>query len=201
MDDGTWDTLVEQARRGDAHALDDLLTRIRPLVVRRCATFLPYNDDAQEAAQEALLTIASRLDSYTGRGSFLGWVTVVASNQARMTYRSMRRRFDEAALEPVHAEAADPRTTSVIAGTRLDLLDALEALEAQHPAAVEAFVLRDLGTLPYDEVATLTGVPLGTVKARIHTARQLVREKLAPSDNFSPGRRISSREPSEEPTT
>lgn len=204
MDDVDWDGLVQRARAGDAHALDDLLARVRPLVVRRCATFLPYNDDAQEAAQEVLITIASRLDSYAGRGSFLGWVTVVASNQARMTYRSMRRRFDEASLDaPLdrsgHEQAPDPRTTSVIAGTRLDLLDALEALEVQHPSAVEAFVLRDLGALPYDEVAALTGVPLGTVKARIHTARQLVREKLSGGDNFSSRSRISTPAAPDEP--
>ncbi len=48
----------------------------------------------------------------------------------------------------------------------------------RHPAVVEAFVLRDLGALPYDEIATLTDAPLGTVKDRIHQARRFVRERL-----------------------
>ncbi|MEH3033737.1 MAG: RNA polymerase sigma factor [Aeromicrobium erythreum] len=169
--------LLERALGGDRNALEDLLAALRPLVLRRCATFLPYNDDAEEAAQEALLTIATRLHDYSGRGSFRGWVTVVASNTARQTYRQLRRRFDERSTESL-PESFDPRTTSVIAGTRLDLLDALDQLESEHPATVEAFVLRDLGSLPYDEVAALTDAPLGTVKARIHTARRFVRERL-----------------------
>ena len=43
---------------------------------------------------------------------------------------------------------------------------------------MEAFVLRDLGTLSYEEIADQLGVPLGTVKARIHDARAFVRRLL-----------------------
>jgi DNA-directed RNA polymerase specialized sigma24 family protein len=154
-----WQSLVSRARAGDPHGMDDLLAAARPLVLRRCAKFLPYRDDAEEAAQEALLTIATRLDDFGGRGSFAGWVTVIASNQALQTYRSMKRRFGDVGVEAA-GERPDPRTTSVIAGTRLDLLDAL-------------------GALPYDEIAQLTGAPVGTVKARIHTARAYVREKIS----------------------
>jgi RNA polymerase sigma-70 factor (ECF subfamily) len=176
MDGGAdLDDLVQRAQAGDTGALEELLAAVRPLVLRRCARFLPYNDDAEEAAQEALLTIATRLGDYTGRGSFRGWVTVVASNAARQTYRTMKRRFAERATAEL-PEPADPRTTSVIAGSRVDLLDAIDALGLRHPETVEAFVLRDLGTLPYEQIAELTDAPLGTVKARIHTARSFVRD-------------------------
>lgn len=184
MDTNDLDALVAKARAGEPHALGDLLAAVRPLVLRRCAKFLPYRDDAEEAAQEALLTVATRLDDFSGRGSFTGWVTVIASNQALQTYRAMKKRFGDTTTDTM-AEPSDPRTTSVIAGTRIDLLDALEQLERDHPAAVEAFVLRDLGALSYGEIAVLTMTPIGTVKARIHTARGYVREKmLAESTTF-----------------
>ena len=177
------DELVTRAQAGDPRALDDLLRTLRPHVLRRCSRFLPYNGDAEEATQEAMLTIATRLGDFSGRGSFLGWVTVIASNAARQTYRSMKRRFGEQAVGEL-PEQVDARTTSVIAGSRIDLLDAIEALGLRHPEAVEAFVLRDLGSLPYEEIAQLTCAPLGTVKARIHTARHFVRDKWGIHDNF-----------------
>lgn len=182
--------LVRRAQDGDAAALDAVLAAIRPSVLRRCAKFLPYHQDAEEAAQDVLLTIATKIGDYSGRGSFAGWVTVIATNASRQTYRSMKRRFAEQHHDQV-PEAVDPRTTSVIAGSRLDLLDAIESLEERHPETVQPFVLRDLGGLDYDEVADLTEAPLGTVKARIHTARRFLREKLVVlPDNFSPGPRI-----------
>ena len=75
----------------------------------------------------------------------------------------------------------DPRTTSVIAGTRLDLLEAMETLERDHPQFVEPLLLRDVYGLPYEEIATLIGAPLGTIKAQIHHGRRLVRPMLAES--------------------
>ncbi|GAB3926391.1 hypothetical protein GCM10011575_07510 [Microlunatus endophyticus] len=171
------DALVRAARSGNAGAMDELLVRIRPQVLRRCAKFLPCPMDAEEAAQDALLSISSKINTFDGRGTFLGWVAATTSNSARATYRSLRRRADREASAPDH-EPADPRTTSVIAGTRLDLLESLDELQEQHPALVESFVLRDLDELTYDEIAELTGAPLGTVKHRIHQARAFMRERM-----------------------
>jgi RNA polymerase sigma-70 factor (ECF subfamily) len=168
--------LVAAAQAGDPAAMERLLARLRPLVMRRCARFLPHHADAEEAAQDALLSISTHLRDYRGRGPFLGWVTVIASNAARSTYRSMRRRAEDS--HAVLPESADPRTTSVIAGTRLDLMESLAALERRHPALAESFVLRDLGDLTYHQVAEITDAPLGTVKDRIHQARRFMRERL-----------------------
>lgn len=170
--------LVERARSGDRAALETLLGQVRPLVVRRCRRILPHPQDAEEATQDALLAIATKLDSWSGRGAFEAWAGMIATNQARMTYRTLKRRFDERGLDVV-PEAADPVRTSVVAGTRLDLLDAIEALEVRHRETVDALVMRDLGGLTYDEIATILAVPLGTVKARIHTARGFLRLHLS----------------------
>jgi RNA polymerase sigma-70 factor (ECF subfamily) len=79
-------------------------------------------------------------------------------------------------------EKADPRTTSVIAGTRLDLLEAMETIEREHPQFVEPLILRDVYGMSYDEIARQVGVPLGTVKAQIHHGRRLARPLLRGSD-------------------
>ncbi|GAB2589425.1 RNA polymerase sigma factor [Microlunatus antarcticus] len=174
------DALVRAAQAGDAEALNELLVRLQPLVLHRCSRFLPHRMDAEEAAQDALLMISRHLRDFGGRGSFRGWVTVIASNCARGTYRSMRRHSEVVGAAPL-LESADPQTTSVIAGTRLDLLETLDALGAAYPDLVDPFVLRDLGELTYDEIAAILNLPLSTVKDRIHRARTFVRGRLRPS--------------------
>ncbi|MGW6282494.1 RNA polymerase sigma factor [Kribbella sp. NPDC055071] len=169
--------LASQAASGDQSVMPQILQAIRPQVQRRVAKFLPHREDAEEAVQDTLLQVANKIHTFRGSGSFAGWVTIVATNQARQTYRSLKRRSVEQSAE-VLPESVDPRTTSVIAGSRLDLLEALEALESSHPQLVQPLVLRDLGALTYAEIADELDVPLGTVKARIHQARKAMAEHL-----------------------
>ena len=125
-----------RAAAGDQSLLPQILQAIRPQVQRRVAKFLPYREDAEEAVQDTLLQVANKIHTFRGTGSFAGWVTIVATNQARQTYRSLKRRAVEQSAE-VLPESVDPRTTSVIAGSRLDLLEALESLESSHPQLVQ----------------------------------------------------------------
>ena len=101
----------------------------------------------------------------------------MSANSARSTYRTLKRRSAELPSDDLPVNA-DPRTTSVIAGSRLDLLDALEVLAASHPSLVEALVLRDIQELDYSEIALLLDLPLGTVKSRIHQARKTIQPLL-----------------------
>ena len=176
-DDVDVEELARRAAAGDREALDDLLAAIQPRVRRIAGRMLLYPQDAEEAAQDALLLVATRIGQFDGRSKFTTWLHAVASNSARSTYRTLKRRASERLSDelPVHA---DPRTTSVIAGSRLDLLEALEVLGSSHPELVEPLVLRDVQELDYNEIARLLDTPLGTIKSRIHHARAAVRPLL-----------------------
>ena len=170
------DELAQRARDGDPDALEVLLGEIRPRTLNVCRGVLPYLPDAEDACQEALINIANRIGSWGGRGRFTTWVHVVAVNAARSAYRRMKKQAVPSDWAP--AERPDPRTTSVIAGTRLDLLEAMETIERDHPQYVEPLLLRDVYGLAYEEIAAQLGVPLGTVKAQIHHGRRLARPLL-----------------------
>lgn len=173
--------LARRAAAGDREALEDLLAAIQPRVRRICARMLLYPEDAEEAAQDALLLVATKIHTFNGRSKFTTWLHAVASNSARSTYRTLKRRSAERGMDEL-PQTADPRTTSVIAGSRLDLMEALEILAASHPDMAEALVLRDVQELDYNEIARQMGAPLGTVKAWIHRARQTVQPLLRVQD-------------------
>lgn len=169
--------LAHRAAAGDAAALDALLGRIQPLVLARCVRFLPCRQDAEEACQDVLLQVARNITAFEGRSRFSTWLYVIVTNCARQTYRSLKRRAAEQS-RALPVDVADPRTTSVIAGSRLDLLDALERLEAHRPELVAPLVLRDLCQLDYTEIAEQLAIPVGTLKSRIHHARRHIRSSL-----------------------
>ena len=172
------DELARQAREGDRDALEQLLGAVRPRVLNICRGVLPYSGDAEDACQEAMLNVATRIGSWGGRGRFTTWLHVVAVNSARTTYRRLKNLAMPTDFDDGAHDRPDPRTTSVIAGTRLDLLEAMETIDRDHPQYVEPLLLRDVYGLPYDEIAALVDAPLGTVKAQIHHGRKLARPLL-----------------------
>lgn len=181
MTDVDLEDLATRAAAGDRAALEDLLAEIQPRVRRICGRMLLYPEDAEEAAQDALMLVATKIGSFGGRSKFTTWLHAVASNSARSTYRTLKRRGAERPTDELPSNP-DPRTTSVIAGSRLDLLEALETIGVNHPELVEPLVLRDVQQLDYAEIARLLQVPLGTVKSRIHSARHAVRPLLGVHD-------------------
>jgi RNA polymerase sigma-70 factor (ECF subfamily) len=170
------DTLARAARDGDEQALNDVLALISPRVLNVCRGVLPFTPDAEDASQEALLNISRTIGSWRGTSRFTTWVHAVSVNSARSTYRRMKNQAR--ATDDILLERPDPRTTSVIAGTRLDLLEAVEILERDHPSFVTPLLLRDVYGLSYAEIAAETDAPLGTVKSQVHDGRRLVRPLL-----------------------
>ncbi|GLX52573.1 hypothetical protein Shyhy01_55230 [Streptomyces hygroscopicus subsp. hygroscopicus] len=177
-DEAPVEELARRAAAGDTEALDRLLAEVRPEVVRRCGRFLPCREDAEEAAQDVLLQVARRVGTFEGRSRFGTWLYTVVANCCRQKYRELKRRAAEQPFPVEREHAVDPRTTSVIAGSRVDLLEALERLEREHPRLVAPLVYRDICQLDYAEAAERAGVPLGTFKSRLHEARRQVRPWL-----------------------
>ncbi|RKN40311.1 RNA polymerase sigma factor [Micromonospora endolithica] len=173
------DELARSAARGDRGALDALLAAVRPEVLRMCGRVLPHREDAEEACQDALLAVARGIAGFEGRSSFRTWLYRLTANRARSTYRVLRRRWRVEADGVPLPDPPDPRRTSVVAGTRLDLLDALDAVRAD---LAEVVALRDVLGLGYREIAELLDLPEGTVKSRLHEGRRQVRARLTGAD-------------------
>lgn len=176
------DRLAGQARAGDRRALDELTTLIAPQVHRRCARVLPFTADAEDAAQEALLAIVTGLPGFEGRSRFSTWAYQVATRAALAAYRRMRAQAERSApaiSRETGREPVDPQRVSVLAGARVDLVEALERLRADHPELAETVILRDVAELEYAEIAFELGIAIGTVKSRINNGRTRLRAMLS----------------------
>jgi RNA polymerase sigma-70 factor, ECF subfamily len=175
--------LVAAAQHGDAGALEQLLRAHHDRIHAVCRRITGNPEDALDATQEALIALARGIRRFDGRSAFSTWVYRVATNAALDELRRRRRR-----PEPV-AEAGEgdrpggaapaPRPADIAAdvATRLDVDRALGGLPPEQRAAV---VLRDLLTLEYAEIATVLGIPIGTVRSRIARGRAALAAALRP---------------------
>lgn len=177
-------SLVAAAQDGDRRALDILLRRHYDRVHAVCRRIAGSSRDADDAAQEAMISIVRALPRFDGRAAFSTWIYRIATNAA---LDELRRRARRPQLHSVTdddgfvAESADPRAHRTVEaiGDRLALDDALAALPDEFKAAV---VLRDVADLDYAEIAATLDIPVGTVKSRIARARAQLVEALGNQD-------------------
>ncbi len=176
---GPWDSvgveaLVERAREGDSRAFEVLYRRLVGRIYALCLRMARDPQRAEELTQDVFVRAWERLGSFRGESQFTTWLHRLAVNVVLQEGRTKGRRESREEL------TADPgeymrRVEREIPGTRLDLERAIAALPEGARAVV---VLRDVQGYKYEEIARLQGVALGTVKAQIHRARKLMRERL-----------------------
>lgn len=135
--------------------------------------------DAADATQEALIAIVRGLPRFDGRSRLNTWIYRIATNAAldelrRRGRRPMLDRYD--ADDRVDSGATQPSGEGAV-DDRLVVDAALKRLPVEFRVAV---VLRDLGDLEYADIATIVGVPPGTVRSRIARGRALLAGMLAP---------------------
>jgi RNA polymerase sigma-70 factor, ECF subfamily len=171
--------LVARARRGETAAFEELVARHRDVVFRVAARIVGP-DEAHDVSQDALLRAFSRLERFRGEGAFRAWLLQITHNAA---LRALERRR----AEPVDPETAEEGALalSVVARhpvTELEGRERRRRLEAKiallAPNHRAVLVLRDVEGLAYEEIASITESPLGSVKGRLHRARDELIEML-----------------------
>jgi RNA polymerase sigma-70 factor, ECF subfamily len=133
------------------------------------------DDDAQDLVQEALIRVRKGLERYEP-GSLEGWLARIVTNVFLDEVRRRKRRPADAFPEdPDWVLPSTPAADEVSTGFSEEVQAALTSLPDEFRAAV---VLCDVADLPYDEIAESLGVPVGTVRSRIHRGRRLLRNAL-----------------------
>jgi RNA polymerase sigma-70 factor (ECF subfamily) len=184
--------LVARARAGDTEALDALVAGHQDRVFSLACRMLGDREDALDVCQEVFLTVFQNLGRFEERARFSTWLYRVAVNRCRDELRRRgtvkhtrplsldRPRGEDDERNPGPQPVADgPRPEQRVESRerRAEIEDAVGALPDD---LREVVVLRDLQQLSYEELAALLGIPIGTVRSRLHRAREVLRERLRP---------------------
>ena len=178
--------LIAAAQAGDLAAFNMLITRHEHVVYAVALRHVRSPESAQDITQDAFLRAWQALDTFRNEhpGGFRAWILRIAANRALDSLRAgarrpvesldARRERDDSAWEP---ESTDEDAFDL--ASRSELSRTLERALAQlQPDQRLAIVLSDIHGYPYDEIAEISGVPLGTVKSRINRGRARLREIL-----------------------
>jgi RNA polymerase sigma-70 factor (ECF subfamily) len=168
------DQLVRSAQAGDAGAFEELYHRTADRVYALCLRMAGDAQHAEELVQDVFVRAWEKLRTFRGDARFTTWLHRLTVNLVLQDRRSRGRRRGHEVTAPdleVYGHAA----VRAMPGTRVDLERIIAGLPDK---AREVLVLRDVQGYKYKEIAEMTGVTLGTVKAQIHRARGMVQEAL-----------------------
>jgi len=180
-------SLIAAAKCGNATAFEELVRRYQRRLHRVAQRITHNREDAEDAVQDSLLKAFVHLTEFRGGSAFSTWLTRIVINEALMNLRRNRRKNNEVSLgEPrggedafLHPEIADfgPSPEENYSWRELQQV-LISVIEGIQPTSRTVFQLRHLQQLSTNATATFMGLPVSTVKARLHRARLELREVL-----------------------
>ena len=166
------ETLVEQTLRGDVLAFEKLVERHRDVVFRVAARIVGP-EEAADVSQDAFLRAFHRLSGFKGEAGFRVWLLRITHNAAIDAATRRRPQPVDSPLElEGEADVSDSEKRPVESLERRERSERMQRkLGLLRPSYRSLVVLRDIEGLPYEEIADLLEMPIGSVKGRLHRAR------------------------------
>jgi len=177
MSESDLESLLDRARGGDQSAFEQIYRLHVNRVFALCLRMSADRDLAESLTQDAFVRAWRNLSGFEGRSRFTTWLHRLTVNVVLDQRRKTRRKdARETPLEENPVARHIPETRTENGGHRMDLEKAIAALP---DGARSAFVLHDVQGYKIREIAELSDLAEGTIKAQLHRARRLLREALA----------------------
>jgi RNA polymerase sigma-70 factor (ECF subfamily) len=177
--------LVAAALAGSTDAFGDLVRRHQDRLYNAVLRVVDNGEDAADVVQDAFVNAFTALGSFKGDSELYTWLYRIAFNAA-ISLRRRRKpvasldaaRGSDPTVDPVDVSAdARPGDSMERREDEADLYRALSRLSPEHR---DVLVMKDLDGQRYEEIAVVLGVPIGTVRSRLHRARIELRQLLEP---------------------
>jgi len=170
--------LVLAAMAGDLEAFDELVRRYRPAALAVAYQVSGSWDDAEDAVQETFLIALKALPTLKDPSKFGAWLHAIARHQAMRNLNHRQRwEFDELLLERWESQVEEDAFERMEKRERYEQLHrALQDLPEMYRLVIWLHYFEDM---PLKRIAAFLGVPLTTVKWRVHEAKRLLRERMS----------------------
>lgn len=178
--------LVQRVLDGQEEAFGVLVSRYQNRVFSLVHRIVNIPEEVEDVAQEVFVTLYRSLSGFRGECAFSTWLYRVTVNHCKNRLKYLQRRNFHRAQEiddtpekdfqaRVSVALADPEQQFL--GRELEKCIHFELSQLDEEYRI-ILVLRDIEHLAYDEISGITGLPLGTVKSRLHRARGALKERM-----------------------
>ena len=171
--------LVARARGGDVDAFEQLYRLHAGRVYALCLRLAADAGVARELTQDTFVRAWEALPRFRADASLTTWLHRIAVNAMLERRRGDRRRSTRVALADDEDEEAMQMAGVVSAPDVATAIDLERAIGALPPGVRRAFVLHDVEGYTHEEIATMTGLAAGTLRAQLHRARQILMRALS----------------------
>lgn len=183
--------LVSRCQKGQPAAFDELVRKYQDRVFNLCIRYLREPELAEEIAQDVFVAIYKHVGTFQGTSKFSTWLFRIVANHCHNKSKYLRRRKHkqtESIDRPLETDDGelqrelpdDPgRSPEELANRRLlneRIQEAISHLDEDHRVIV---LLRDVEDMSYEEIGEILDLPEGTVKSRLHRARNELRTRLS----------------------
>jgi RNA polymerase sigma-70 factor (ECF subfamily) len=168
--------LVQAVLRGDQSAFARLVDRHAAACLRYATRMLGNREDAEDAAQEMFVRAHSALARFDGSVAFRTWLMTILINRCR-TMLDRRRTRDARFVHDHDAATSAPVESDAEASALRDAIE--KALARLEPSQREAFLLKHVEQLSYDEMASITGSGVSALKMRVQRACERLQTLLS----------------------
>ena len=166
-------TVVRRCLKGESRAFEVIIDRYQKTIYNLALRMVSDAQDAEDIAQTVLIKVYENLRSYNPKYKFFSWMYRIALNES-INFVQQRKKLEEIDADVVSNDGAPDQEYSEIE-LRENVQLALMRLKVDYRVVI---VLSHFQDLSYDEIAYILEIPIKTVKSRLFTARQLLREIL-----------------------
>lgn len=167
--------LVQATRRGEQRAFAELVRRYRDRHARFATRMLGDADEAEDVLQSVFVRAYRHIDRCEDPARFGAWLHRIAVNECRTFATRRGQRELKLVREPLVLEGLESETPGSDPALRLRIEQALAQLPVDQR---EAFLMKHVEELEYEEMAELTGAGVSALKMRVKRAIERLREQL-----------------------
>ena len=181
--------LIARILAGEKELFHELIRPYERMVYLTLFSIVKNETEAEDGAQEAVISAYRHLSSFRREAKFSTWLTTIAINEGRKRLRKAKRAAEDSIEVQTEEEEGD-YTPAPLTDWREIPLEALERKELREALRVavaeladiyrQVFTLRDVEELNIEETAQALGITSGAVKIRLHRARIMLQKRLAP---------------------